>query len=284
MKKTSFLLTLLGFFIFPAFSFGMDVSLKISGGLGSLNPGMINSALKDWEEANKKESKAAQNWNFLGGSVSELQSSFDFESEFLFSLTKHMSLSLGSGYIYGEVPEEKTELTIDKVLGTFISSYPVKITGLPLTLSGYYRFPLTTRMELFFKGGAGFLWAKYADREGVKRLPATNSAYPQQQTASARGTLVHGGLGILFKIESDFQFFLEGSIRHAKINGFRGENKDGEEGILYSFEEYNPQIDFWQKKNRILPDEPSGENFRSVQETVIDFTGFSVKIGMIIKF
>jgi hypothetical protein len=70
----------------------------------------------------------------------------------------------------------------------------------------------------------------------------------------------------------------------AKINGFQGETHEGETGELYFFEEYSSDIDFWQAKFQMLTEGPSGDNFRSAKKAVVDFSGYSVKIGLLIKF
>ena len=57
-----------------------------------------------------------------------------------------------------------------------------------------------------------------------------------------------------------------------------------ERGTLYLLEEYDPDLDHWQEKYIISPEAPSGESYRSIKETEIDFGGVSVKIGIMIKF
>ena len=61
-------------------------------------------------------------------------------------------------------------------------------------------------------------------------------------------------------------------------------NQLEETGTLYYFEEYVPELDFWQAKNEIRTEMPSGQNFRSVSEAMVDFSGVSVKIGFIVRF
>lgn len=261
----------------------IELSLKLSGGLSYINLKNTNRTLQDWSEWQKREADYRKNWSFLGGEVRGFHSGFDFEGEIIVSFTPHLAAGVGTGYIHGELNEEKTEITLEKVLGTYIYVRPTKVSAFPLTLSGYYFFPLK-KVNFFIKGGAGIIWAKYIDREGNKKTSATKFAYHQLQRTSAKGSTLFGGLGIMYDMEPGMRFFVEGSARLAKISGFHGENKEGDTGILYFFEEYDPDLDFWQAKNRISADEPSGENIRSVEEATVDFSGFSVKIGIIIKF
>ena len=88
----------------------------------------------------------------------------------------------------------------------------------------------------------------------------------------------------MFETEVGVRFFVEGLYRNAKIQGFTGETELEGQGTLYYFEEYIPELDFWQAKNEIRAEKPSGPNIRSVSEAVVDFGGFSVTIGFIIRF
>jgi hypothetical protein len=49
-------------------------------------------------------------------------------------------------------------------------------------------------------------------------------------------------------------------------------------------EEYDSGLDLWQAKYQIFAEPPSGENYREVRQGMVDFSGFSVKIGIMIKF
>jgi hypothetical protein len=57
-----------------------------------------------------------------------------------------------------------------------------------------------------------------------------------------------------------------------------------QDGTLFAFEEYIPDSDFWQAKLGVWPEAPAGSGFRSVREAVIDLSGFSVKMGIVLKF
>ena len=80
------------------------------------------------------------------------------------------------------------------------------------------------------------------------------------------------------------RFFLEGSYRWMRVSGFRGDTETDEAATLYHFEQYSSDLDFWQAKNRLYAQPPAGEEFRSVRETEVDFSGFSLILGVAIKF
>jgi len=285
MKKTKRAALIL-FLLLSSFSlsFGIEVSLKLSGGLSSLKLNDINRSLKDWEELWKNITLSMDDWEFAGGGARKFNVGYDFEGEIMVSLSSRFAASFGVGLIYGELAEEKSEVFIDTDSGTSSITRPTKVNARPLTLSGYFFYPLGKKLDVFVKGGAGLIWTKYVEREGGKSLTADTYSYWWHQEASAQGPVFLGGLGIIYRIDSSLGFFIEGGARWAKISGFQGDTPEGKEGDLYFFEEYDSDFDFWYAKYLILAEEPTGDNFRSVKKAVVDFSGFSAKIGLLIKF
>lgn len=244
----------------------------------------INHSLKGWAEQWKRITLSRDDWEFAGGGAGKLNIGYDFEGEIIVSFSPHLAASFGVGLIYGELAEEKIEVFIDVDSSTNSITRPTKVNARPLTLSGYFIYPLGKKLDIFIKGGAGLVWTKYTEREGGKSLTADNYNYWWHQKASAQGPVFLGGLGIIYRIDSSLGFFIEGGARWAKISGFRGETPEGEEGDLYFFEEYDSDFDSWQAKYMISTEKPTGDNLRSVKKAVVDFSGFSAKIGLLIKF
>ncbi|MGD2294636.1 MAG: hypothetical protein PVF22_02215 [Candidatus Aminicenantes bacterium] len=281
------------FFILPIFFAGLllcsppasavEVLLKFSGGLSYLSLPNIDRLLQDWVEWKKKDTEAHAAWTFLGGEATRLQSGFDFEGEIVVSITPRIAAGIGAGYLYSELSEEKTALTIERVKGTFLDVKPVKVSTLPLTLMGYYFFPLDTSMRLYVKGGVGLLWGKYIEREGRRLTANENFSYQFSQMASGRGAVFLGGLGFDFEFEQGLRVFFEGSARMSRISNFEGDNEEELE-ILYHFEEYDQDYNLWQTKYQVRATAPSGTNYRSVQKAVIDIRSLSIKLGLSFKF
>ena len=270
--------------IAAAQSFGMEFSLKIAGGVSFIQPQEINTVLQSWEEYWITRAEQTNTWNYLGGEVSTLKLGYDFEIELIFTFTPRLAIGLSSGYVFSDVSEGATTLTIEKVLGTFDHVKPTKISAIPLILSGYYIQPVNSSLSLFFRAGGGPMWAKYFERDGNKNIDKESYSYTRSISASAQGQIYLLGLGIVFEAESGIRFFMEGSWRKATITGFSGENKQEETGALYYVEEYDSGLDLWQAKYQIFAEPPSGENYREVRQGTVNFSGFSVKIGIMIKF
>lgn len=262
----------------------MEFSLKVAGGVSFVNPQEVNFVLQGWEEYWITRAESTKTWEYLGGQVSTLKLGWDFEVELILNFTPRLAIGLSSGYIFSEVSEGATTLTIEKVLGTFEHVKPTKINAIPLIFSGYYIQPINSSLSLFLRAGGGLLWAKYFEKDGTKKIENENYSYPQWISSSAQGQIYLLGLGIVFETESGIRFFMEGTWKKATITGFSGENKLEQTGALTYVEEYQSSYEIWQAKYKIYAEPPSGDNYRNVKQGTIDFSGFSLKIGLIIKF
>jgi len=285
MKQITVLISLLlSAILFAPRAHAVDVSLKLSGGQSFFELKRINRLLEHWVVWKQKDTDTHSDWTYIGGNVSNLQSGFDFTGEIMVAFTPRIIFGIGAGYIYSELIEDKTALTIERVVGTFLDVKPIKISALPMTISGYYFFPLSSSARLYVMGGAGPVWGKYIDREGRRLTTKDNFTYQAFQRTSGRGSIVLAGCGFEYEFEPGMRVFLEGLGRVCQISDFQGENNLGETGTLYSFEEHIPEFDIWQAKNQIMEAQPSGENFRSVQKATVDLSGIMIKIGLVFRF
>lgn len=262
----------------------VEVYLKLGGGLGFVRPKAIDSLITDWQTWHVMEAERTAKFTFLGGDAAMFRTTTDFDAELLIALTPRFHIGLAAGLLYGEIAQAKTELSIEKELGTFIQVHPVELTALPMALVGYYVLPLGRSWAVFIKGGAGSIAAKFVDRDGRRLLTNENFTYQETQTASGRGPYFVGGLGLRFLLSTGLSIEAELEGRNARIRGFSGENKDGVLGTLYAYEAYDSQLDFWQTKFQIHEAAPAGDNLRSVEEAMIDMSGFRAKFNVLIRF
>ena len=270
--------------LFGIFAHGMELDFKLSGGYAYLDVKGVNRGITDWTEWRIKEAEQNKNWIMLGQNLDILNSGIHLEGEILFAFSSRFGISIGTGYIYGDISEKEVEVLVYKGTEPLSQIHITTASAYPLVLTAYYFLPLNSRLKLYVRGGGGVAWANYVNREAKKLESAEKYNYFQLDKASASGSIFLGGLGFIYKTEVGVRFFVEGLLRTAKIQGFSGENELEETGKLYYFEEYSSQLDFWQAKNEIRTEKPSGLNFRSVSEAIVDFSGFSVKIGFIIRF
>jgi len=276
--------TLVPLFLFGIPALSLDLDFKISGGYAYLDAKGINRGLEAWAEWRKREAEEDKNWQYLGQNVTSLHSGVHLEGELLISFSPRFGISIGAGYIYGDLKEKEAEVLVQRVAGSLSQVFPVTASAYPLILSAYYFIPLSSSLHFYVRGGGGLAWANYVNREARKLESVENYNYFRLERASAQAPILQGGLGLVFKTDIGVRFFLEGLVRSARIEGFSGENQLDETGTLYYFEEYLPDLDLWQAKNEIRTEKPSGSNYRSVSEAVVDFSGLSVKIGFIVRF
>ncbi|MFB0564250.1 MAG: hypothetical protein ACETWK_01055 [Candidatus Aminicenantaceae bacterium] len=276
------LLTLLLLLISVSFFYGIDLSFKFSGGQNYLRLDTINRTLQDWTKWQRENAHHNQ-WD-IEGEPKKLHTCLDFVGEIMITLNSHFSVGLGSGIIYGELIDKKTEITVKKEGATEILAHPTKVNAYPFTFSGYFSLPLGEKFAIYLKSSIGILLAKYIHWEGMRILPEEEFEFYSSQIASAEGPLFEGGIGFIAEIDTHLRLFIESAARKARIKGFERETEEGKKGTLYFLEEHDPEIDFWQAQLQVLTEKPTGKKFRSVEEAVVDFSGFSVKIGIIIKF
>ncbi len=280
---------IIGFLVFVLFlgaipASGSGLRMKIAGGLTVSGLGSLRQTLQDWSGQRKSEAESTAGWEYLGGNTGDLKQGFHLEGEALLFLTPRIAAGFGAGYIHHELAEEETELIVSKPQGIFHYVLPSTVTAFPITLSGYFFLPVGKNIHVFFRAGGGRLWAKHVLREGSRKSAAVKYGYPRILRSSATGTVLLGGCGVLIPTQAGVSFLVEISVRSAEAQGFSGENKDGERGTLFSFEEYDPKTDRWWTGMDIRSLAPSGAGFRSVKETAVDFSGCSVKIGIMLQF
>jgi len=268
----------------PSFSFCLQVQLRLSSGLRRMKLDEVNLALVGWGERMKREASSQPNWSFESGELPRLHFGFSFEGEIVVFLSSRLALGVNAGYVYSDLNEQDNLLSIKKDDLTYNYARPTKVSACPVTFLGYLFFPLGSKFNIYLKGGGGFIQAKYVDREAAKKTAESRFLYPTYDQAEASRSTYLGSIGFDYKFDPSIGFFIEATAQSAKVSGFSGENILGEKGDLYSFEEYIPELDLWQAKMQVLPQEPGGENFRSVREATVDFSGFSVKIGLLIRF
>jgi hypothetical protein len=260
-------------------SFGLTVHFKLSGSYSRLSLDDVNRSLSGWADFVKRRAAATPDWTYESGKAGRVRGGFDLEGEFLLDFTRRWSVGIGSGYSYAEAAESATALDVVQSTVPYVHARPTKVTATPLVVSGYHFWPLGRMFSVYVRAGMGWIWARYSDREASRKAAAAGFTYTNAQSASGRGVLALGGVGIRYAHDGSLGFFLEAVLRRAKVNAFGNETR-----TLYFFEEYDPNLDFWQAKMSLLDGPPTGETFRSVQKAVVDYGGLVLKLGFFVKF
>jgi opacity protein-like surface antigen len=270
--------------LLPSPARGLDIQMRLSSGLWQMKLGEINDALTGWSEGLKRESDSDPNAQFISGEVDRLRLGMEFEAELMMSFSRWLKLGLSFGYAYASVNEEQTLLTVEEAGTLEERARPTKVSAYPLLVSGYFNLPLGKKMGAYLRAGVGAVQARYVSREAQREVGGKKFLYPVYDNAKAGGLTYLGGVGLSYSFDRSLGFFAEAEARFARVNGLTGENKLEEKGTLYSYEQYLPQSGYWQPTMHVLPEAPGGAEVRNIRETVVDFSGYSIKIGLLLKF
>jgi len=270
--------------LLPSPSRGLDIQMRLSSGLWEMNLGEINDALAGWREGLKRESDVDLAAQFAGGEVGRLRLGMEFEAELVLSFSRWLKLGLSAGYAYASLDEEATLLTVEQAGTLEERARPTKVSAFPLLVSGYFNLPLGKKMGAYLRAGVGAIQARYVSREAQRNVGDNKFIYLAYDNAGTRGLTYLGGLGLSYSFDQSLGFFVEAAARSGRVDGLTGENRLEQKGTLYSYEEYLPQSGYWRPTMNVLPEEPAGADVRNVRETVVDFSGYSIKIGLLLKF
>jgi len=285
MRKS---LAIIGFFsslfLVPDRLQGLDILLRMSSGPSWMKLAEVNSALTGWKEGLIREAEVNPNAQFIGGELGHLRLGVDFEAELILSLSRWIRLGLSAGYTHRSLDEEATLQTVEQSGTLYHWSRPTKVNAYPLLISGYLNLPLGKKFSAYLRPGAGAIQARLISREGQKKATSSRFSYSIADNAKASRPLYLAGLGFGYSFDQSLGFFLEAAARFARLKGLTGEDGLGQKGTLYSYEEFLPASGLWRPSMRVLPEEPGGINLRNVHEAVVDFGGYSIKIGLLLKF
>jgi opacity protein-like surface antigen len=285
MKKTLTIAALcVVLLLIPPSSRGLDIQLRLSSGLWQMKLGEVNAALVGWRDGLKQTADVDPNMQFVSGDGGRLRLGVDFEAELVLSFSRWIKLGLSAGYGYGSLDEKATLLTIEQAGTLFERARPTKVSAFPFLVSGYFNLPLGRKFNVYLRAGVGAIQARYVSREAQKKVTDTRFTYPAYDNAKAGRLTYLGGLGLSYSFDQSLGFFIEAAAQFARVDGFTGENLLEQKGILYSYEEYLPQAGFWRPTMHVLSEEPGGANVRNVREAVVDFGGYSIKIGLLLRF
>jgi hypothetical protein len=284
MKRGGTVAGLILLLLLPSSLRGLDIQMRLSSGLWRMNLGEVNAALAGWREGLRRLADVDPNLEFIGGDSRALHLGIDFEAEFILSFSRWLKLGLSAGYGHGSLDEKATLLTVDQAGVLYERARPTRVSAYPFLVSGYFNLPLGRKVNVYLRAGAGAIQARYIAREAQKKVTETRFAYTVLDMAKARRPTYLGGLGLTYSFDDSLGFFVEADARFARVEGLAGENQTEEKGTLYGYEEFSYLTRQWQPKMHVQPEAPSGTRYRDEHEARVDFSGYSIKIGLTLKF
>jgi opacity protein-like surface antigen len=294
MKRHLLFLAAAGLFFFSLTmpSFAQDspkrFSLILSGGIGTMTGGDISKVM-DGRNALLGDFGSA-----LDFAVTETLESTawgpGFEAEFLFRPARNFGLSLGTGYLRKtEDTRGAAELTGKAAISLdWIACYHL----IPLKLSGYYFFPVGSKITAYAKAGFGYYFGRisYTIRTEETLLGVT----PWEQSdgeARDSGFGLHGGLGLEYPLSPAFAFFVEAAGQYLQLKDWSVDNvasnawgSESQKGSFWYAEEFNEELGSYYATFELSEVRPSDPNLRNVRQAAFGFSGFCLKAGLKISF
>ncbi len=262
------------------------LELKISGGLGYLEGGDWNASEKGWEDYNRK------NMDFLGGSSTgeyqELHLKTEMRGDFILYLNPRFGISAGIGYISSRVGEDSSKLITTLGETTTTNTIGMKISAIPVNIGICYYFPLFSKARLCIGAGTGYYFANFS--RDYRRENNTGYWIDTEMDGKGSGIGFSGEIGLEYALSESIALMFETNGKYAKISGFEGTRdrvdsnnwSDSLQGSFYYSKRERPPHGWFPAVN-IDTMTPAGPDVCDVREAQVDFSGFSIRLGLKIR-
>lgn len=240
-------------------------------------------------------------WNDRGadvqGEFEALNWGFDFGGEFIIHFTPRFGkgpqfgIGLGGGYIQAD-----SNSTVNNTwpVYSYQDTANPKVTAIPITMSGYFGFPLGSKITLTANVGVGYYLGTFNWNYG---WDSEFDVFEENWEGKSNALGFHGGLGLEFNFSSNIALFIEGFGRYAKLKSLTGNYTmeetyfgfHGEESINDATLWYYERHSYLTGKNyhTINFDAEKPEEtlyIKNIREGEVDLTGFSIRVGIKISF
>ncbi len=264
----------------PEFFKGIGLSLRLSGGLDYFSAGDIDKGTRgEFDSTADFLSSAGYT---LDKRTESFRTGFDVSGDIIFYIKPRVGIGLGAGFIRATETNLLVVTGKNIILDHQIGVAP-KITAVPIRLGLFFTLPIHRLLSISLNGGASLYLAKYSYDLSTTWDDMNNI----RQHANAKGLGFHGGIGLEVSLNPRVAFFIEGQGGHAKISNFKGEETEREHvGFDYVYSQEKGTLYYLEGEKypylAILAEEPSG--FKTVRKASFDFSGFSLRAGLIVKF
>jgi opacity protein-like surface antigen len=189
------------------------IGFKVTGGLGYISGGDLNTGLQGWSDAWKAI------FGGLGATVSggysPVHLGMDIGGEFLLQFDPSMAVGLGVGYLQAS---KSSSLGISYGSTSVQETWAPKASAIPITATFYFTLPSSGSVKIFLDAGVGYYLGKYTDTQHVVFLSATDESYD----TTANGIGFHGGMGVEVPLSPAISLLFEARGRYASLSNFKG--------------------------------------------------------------
>lgn len=264
----------------PEFFKERGLRVKLSGGLGYFFGGDIDKGTRGLYDSTADFLSSAG--YTVDKRIESFHSALDISVDFIFYIKPHFGVGLGSGLIRAT----ETNLLIvtgkEILLEHQIAIIP-KVSAFPIRLGLYFALPIHHSFSISLNGGTSLYLAKYSYDLATTWDDMDNI----NQYANAKGFGLHAGIGLGIKLNERVGFLIEGQGRYAKISNFKGkETKRESTGLDYVYSVENGTLYYLEDGKHpyltVVKEEPSG--YKTTRKALFNFSGFTLRAGLIIKF
>ena len=206
---------------------------------------------------------------------------YSLDIELSFPLSSRLSWGIGLEFL-----QEKNESFVEFRQGSILRTLHARprLSAVPINLF----LSVAPFSHLYFKGGISYYFARFSY---LYQIQGEGLIQGWEGKATARGLGLMGGLGFIKEVTPSLSLVAEGTGRWSKIDGFKGkgtsENESGEilteEGKLYFI-----QNQVLEEKTHstlfIRRTKPNEVGVIEAREAKIDFSGFSLRVGLRFAF
>lgn len=257
--------------------------LKISGGINHLSGTDFNASEEGWRYIRRVSAEAAG--DAFASELNPLDWGGEIAGEITFHLSR-LSLSGGLGYISGRGSSEDVTTLNGVTTGTSTTNLDAK--AIPVTLGIYYFLPVSPKSQVFLNAGVGYYFVNFS--RTARRENDSPYWIDTEFTGSGGDFGFHGGIGFEYSLSKSASLLIEGLGRFAKIKGFEGtrnrnDSNNWSDSIKGKYFTHERLVwgEYWHIRSNIFVDPPSGEDVRNVRDLEIDFSGYTIRVGVKIK-
>ncbi|MFC2166035.1 hypothetical protein ACFLT2_13695, partial [Acidobacteriota bacterium] len=168
------------------------------------------------------------------------------------------------------------------------STTNLKAKAIPVSVGVYYFLPVSSKSRFSLGAGVDYYFTSFC--RDARRENTSPYWIETNFTGSGDNFGFHGGIGFEYSVSKNIAIIIEGFGRYAKISGFEGTRtradsnniSDSFEGKYYALERFVWSSE-WLTRAAINSEPPSGADVRNVRDNEIDFSGFTIRIGLKIR-
>lgn len=277
-------------------AFAEKISLKFSYKQNSISDGDLNtwiksfnSLWKDWEN-----SKGGR----LEGTFSPISYGFNFEVEMRIPIISRLFLNLSGGRLSDDKEgnityhNEEGNQTEHHFISNQITAWPFKIG-----FSFSYPLPLFPRLSVFASAGRHIIFVQYKSSENYEALFKSQEKefsywFKKENSFNSEALGYYATLGAEYALIEQIAFVVEAEKIWSKVDGFKGpytyesfdgQNDSGKASLFYyesnswGLSQYYSVLTGHEKR-------PEDTSDRNIRQGELNFSGFSFKIGIRLKF